>query len=141
MKALWSEAITVEGLQKLTSGTLLENLGIQFSAIGADFIEATMPVDNRTIQPYGILHGGATASLAETLGSVASQLVISDQKHGKAVGISLNINHLNSATEGIVTGRVEPVRIGRSIHVWEIRIRREDGKLVSQAVLTVKVLA
>lgn len=139
-KKLWKQPFTLEGLNQIRSATLLETLGIQFTAFGDDFIQATLPVDNRTVQPFRILHGGATAALAETLGSIASQFCLEDPNNYHAVGTELNISHLRSAHEGKVTGTVKAVKIGRRIHVWEIRIHDDKDKLISLSRLTVNII-
>src|SRR5690606_19798198 len=109
----------------------------EFIEFTEDAILARMPVDGRTRQPYGILHGGASAALAETLGSIAAECVMAPEK---VVGIDLHVHHLRQATEGWVTGVVRPVRIGRRVQVWEIRITNEEGKDVSRATLTTMVI-
>ena len=140
MKALWSDAITVQDLMAMIPGTLMEHLDIRIVELGPNYMVATMPVDSRTKQPYGILHGGATASLAETLGSFASHIAVASTPGSLAVGTSLVIHHLDAVREGKVTGKVTPIRIGRTMHVWDIRIRDDKDRLVSQATLTVKIL-
>ncbi len=119
--------------------TMGEHLGIQFTALEAGYLEATMPVDKRTVQPYGLLHGGASVALAETVGSVASALVIDHEKY-ICVGLDINANHIRSVRQGIVTARVTPLHIGSTTHVWEIRITDEKGKLVCISRLTVAIL-
>jgi len=137
---IWKFKPDIEALNQTGKQTALEQLGIAFSAIGDDWLEATMPVDHRTRQPAGILHGGATALLAETIGSVASVLII-DWPRQRPVGIELNISHLRSVSSGVVTGRVEPIRIGRRTHVWDIRVRDEEDKLIAVARLTMAILS
>jgi len=112
-------------------------IGLVFTEVGANFLVAELPVDSRTKQPYGILHGGASAVLAESLGSVASNLVLPDG--WEALGIELNANHLKAVREGKVTGRVEAVHLGRTLHVWEIRIHDTAGALTCVSRLTVLV--
>jgi 1,4-dihydroxy-2-naphthoyl-CoA hydrolase len=112
---------------------------MQFSEIGENYLKATMPVDHRTHQPYGLLHGGASAALAETLGSVSSALVI-DQEKFICVGIEINANHIRSVRSGIVTGTCTPIHIGATTHVWDIRIHDERNKLVCISRLTVAIL-
>ncbi len=141
MKPIWTtipDIATING--EFIDNTMLKTIGLEIVEFTEDSIVGTLPVDERTVQPYGLLHGGATAALAETLGSLASQFVMPDPVNDRVVGIELNINHLGSATEGIVTGVVTPVKIGRRLHVWQIDISREDGKAVSRARLTVMVL-
>lgn len=117
---------------------MVEYLGIQFTALGSDFIEATMPVDHRTRQPYGILHGGASVTLAESLGSIGSSLCV-DPALYRVAGLEINANHVSSVVEGVVTGRAQLVHEGRSTHIWDIRIHQED-KLVCISRLTVTIL-
>jgi uncharacterized protein (TIGR00369 family) len=116
-----------------------EWLDIRFEAIGDDWISASMPVDHRTKQPYGLLHGGASVVLAETLGSIASALVVDHEKM-MCVGLEVNANHLRSATSGRVTAVCRPVHLGASTHVWDIRIADEKGRQVCISRLTVAVL-
>lgn len=137
---LWTERPTLEFLKTLIPGTMLEQIGLEFTEVSDDAISARIPVDHRTVQPYRILHGGATAMLAETLGSVAAQLVLEKPHEQKVVGIELNINHLSQATHGWVTGKVTAVRVGRRLHVWDIRNTDESGKLISVARLTTMVI-
>jgi 1,4-dihydroxy-2-naphthoyl-CoA hydrolase len=116
-----------------------EHLGIDCTELGADFLKAKMPVDHRTKQPYGLLHGGASCVLAETLGSFASALVI-DHSAFYCVGLEINANHVRSAKEGFVTGIASPLHLGNSTHVWDIRIYDEREKLVCVSRLTVAIL-
>ena len=130
---------SLEALNAMSRGTAMEPLGIVFTEIGADFLRATMPVDARTHQPYGLLHGGASVLLAETLGSTAGMLSV-DEGQG-VVGIEINANHLRGVREGLVTGTVRALHTGRSTQVWEIRIEDPAGKLVCVSRLTVAVIA
>ena len=116
-----------------------EHLGIRFSELGENFIKATMPVNDKTKQPYGLLHGGASAALAETLGSAASALVI-DLSKWICVGIEINANHIRAVKEGMVTATCTPLHIGATNHVWDIRITDEKNKLVCVSRLTVAIL-
>lgn len=127
-------------LTALGKGTMTEFLDIQWTEVGEDFIRATMPVDQRTIQPYGLLHGGASCVLAETIGSVASAMVV-DHSRFYCVGLEINANHIRSARSGRVTGTAQPLHLGGSTHVWDIKIHGEDGKLVCVSRLTVAVIA
>ena len=136
---IWKYPPNLDALNQTRQNTAVEHLGIQFTAIGDDWLEATMPVDHRTKQPAGILHGGATALLAETIGSVASVLII-DWPRQQAVGIELNISHLRSVSEGVVTGRAQPIRIGRRTHVWDIRVRDAEDRLIAVARLTMAII-
>jgi len=130
---------SLEALNAMSHGTAMEPLGIVFTEIGSDFLRATMPVDARTHQPYGLLHGGASVLLAETLGSTAGMLSV-DEGQG-VVGIEINANHLRGVREGLVTGTVRALHTGRSTQVWEIRIEDPAGKLVCISRLTVAVIA
>ena len=126
-----------EGLGKQTMG---EHIGIHFSEVGGNYLKATMPVDHRTIQPYGLLHGGASVALAETLGSVGAAMVIDPDKC-ICVGQEINANHIRGVRSGLVTGIAVPVHLGNSSHVWEIKIYDEAEKLVCISRLTVAILA
>ncbi len=126
-------------MQAFGKDNLGGRLGIEFCEIGPDFLKAKMPVDHRTRQPYGLLHGGASVALAETLGSVASALVV-DHTRYMCVGLEINANHIRSVREGFVTGTCTPVHLGRSTHVWDIRLHDERGKLTCISRLTVAIL-
>lgn len=117
---------------------MVEHLGIQFIEIGEDYLSARMPVDHRTVQPYGLLHGGASAALAETLGSFGCLLCLPEGS--RCVGLEINANHLRAMRDGEVIGTARPVHAGRTTHVWEIRIENSAGKLVSTSRLTLLVL-
>src|SRR4249919_977149 len=130
--------ITVEGLNALSRGTAMEPLGIVFTEIGPDFVRGTMPVDARTRQPYGLLHGGASVLLAETLGSTAGGLCV-EQGQG-VVGIEINANHLAGVRDGLVTGTARALHVGRSTQVWEVRIEDERGRLACVSRLTLAVV-
>ncbi|NJN34678.1 MAG: hotdog fold thioesterase [Saprospiraceae bacterium] len=137
---IWKIEPTLEALNAMGKNTLGDNLGMEFTAVGADFLTAKMPVDHRTVQPFRILHGGASVSLAETLGSVASYLCIDASKYA-AVGLEVNANHLSSAREGsLVFGTVKPIRVGKTTHVWQIEIEDEREKLVCISRLTVAII-
>jgi 1,4-dihydroxy-2-naphthoyl-CoA hydrolase len=125
-----------DGLGKNTMG---EHIGIRFSEVGDNYLKATMPVDHRTQQPYGLLHGGASVALAETLGSVGAAMVI-DPEQFICVGQEINANHLRGVRNGLVTGITRPIHIGASSHVWEIKIYDEAEKLVCISRLTVAIL-
>ncbi|MCF7222900.1 hotdog fold thioesterase [Lysobacter sp. TLK-CK17T] len=116
----------------------MEPLGIVFTEIGRDYLRGTMPVDGRTRQPYGLLHGGASVLLAETLGSSAGGLCVPEGKG--VVGIEINANHVRGVREGLVTGTARPLHVGGSTHVWEIRIEDEAGRLVCVSRLTLAVV-
>ncbi len=131
--------ITPEALNALSRGTAMEPLGIVFTEIGPDYLRGTMPVDARTRQPYGLLHGGASVLLAETLGSTAGGLCVEEGQG--VVGIEINANHLAGVREGLVTGTTRPLHVGRSTQVWEIRIEDERGRLACISRLTLAVIA
>ena len=129
--------VSLDELNGLSRSTLIEHLGIVFTAAGEDWLQATMPVDARTVQPYGLLHGGASVVLAETLGSSAGMLMAGGNA---VVGLEINANHLRAVRSGIVTGTARPIHVGRSTQVWEIRIEDEAGKPVCISRITLSVL-
>jgi 1,4-dihydroxy-2-naphthoyl-CoA hydrolase len=131
---------SLETLQAIAQNTMSDHLGIEFTGVGEDFVSAKMPVDQRTRQPFGILHGGASVALAETLGSVASSLCI-DLNEAYPVGLEINANHIRSVSEGYVYGTARPLHLGRRTHVWDIQIVNEDKKLVCVSRLTVMIVA
>lgn len=135
---IWFKKYSIDDLNALSRNSMGENLGIEFLDIGENQVIARMPVDNRTVQPFRILHGGASAALAETLGSVAAMMCV-DTDQRIPVGLELNINHLRSETKGFVTGYCKPVHIGKSTHVWTIDIKNADDKLVATSRLTVLI--
>ena len=137
--AIWFGNPSLDSLQLRGKGTMVEHLGIVITAIGDDHLEGTMPVDVRTIQPHGILHGGASVALAETLGSLAANMVI-DQKKKYCVGLEINANHIRSVRKGLVKGKAFPVHIGNSTQVWSIEIKDEEEKLVCVSRITMAVL-
>lgn len=136
--SIWFEDYTVDHLNGFRNKNMGNALGIEFTKIGEDFLRGTMPVDERTKQPFGILHGGASCVLAETLGSVAAWMCIDPNKYF-TVGLDINANHVQSMTEGHVIGTAKPLHIGRSTHVWEILIHDEQERLVCVSRLTVLV--
>jgi len=117
----------------------METLDIQITEVGEDFIRGTMPVDHRTVQPYGILHGGASVALAETLGSIAAHLVVDSDLYF-TVGMEVNANHLRPVTRGRVTGTARPIHIGKSSQVWGIEIKNEENKMVCISRITMAVV-
>jgi len=138
---LWKQAHNPAALQEFSRNTLVDALGIEFTEIGDDFITARMPVDHRTVQPMRILHGGASVALAETLGSVASVLCLDDPNTQSPVGVEINANHLNKAIEGtVVYGTAKPLKIGRRMHVWNIKIKDEGGKLICVSRITIAII-
>jgi 1,4-dihydroxy-2-naphthoyl-CoA hydrolase len=138
--SLWYSFPTPEQLNDSQRKTLSPHLGIEFTEVGEDFLAARMPVDERTIQPFGLLHGGASVALAETLGSVAASLTI-DLSQKMPVGMEINANHIRPVTSGWVVGIVKPIHIGGSTQVWEIRITTEAGKLVCISRITLAVIS
>jgi len=139
--SIWIEGVTVEKLNLGGKDTMGDHLGMVFTEVGEDFLKATMPVTSRSVQPMRILHGGASVAFAETLGSVAS--VVASKKAAKhgAVGVEINANHLKAVKEGdTVTGIVTPIRVGRKIHVWDIKIYNSQEKLCCVSRLTTMVL-
>ncbi|HPH88578.1 MAG TPA: hotdog fold thioesterase [Chitinophagales bacterium] len=132
--------ITVDALNQQSKGTLVEHLGIEMTELGDDFVKAKMPVDNRTRQPLGLLHGGAHVVLAESLGSMAANLCL-DIKKEYALGLDINSNHLKSARDGFVTGIAKPIHIGTKTQVWEIKIYDEKENLLNISRLTMMVLS
>lgn len=138
--AIWFDKnVSVASLKPLGKGTMTEHLGVEWVDVGPDFLKAKLPVDHRTQQPHGLLHGGASCVLAETIGSVASYLII-DPAEFYCVGIEINANHIRSAKEGFVYGTCSPLHIGSSTHVWDIRISNEEGKLICISRLTVAIM-
>lgn len=136
---IFREHIDVKALNGLSKNTLAEQIGIEFTAVGEDFIEARMPVDRRTHQPFGLLHGGASVALAETLGSVAATCCV-DTSRQFCVGLEINANHIRSARDGYVTGTAKPVHVGKKTQVWEIRITNDANELVCISRITLAVL-
>ncbi|TZF82874.1 hotdog fold thioesterase [Cognatilysobacter lacus] len=129
---------TLADLNALSAGTAMVPLGIVFTERGPDFLRGTMPVDERTRQPYGLLHGGASVLLAETLGSTAGNLCVPEDRI--CVGIEINANHLRGVRDGVVTGTARPLHLGASTHVWEIRIEDARGRLACVSRLTLAVV-
>lgn len=137
---IWKQDFNLEGLNQTSQQTLAENLGIVYTEIGDDFIIASMPVDNRTVQPMRLLHGGANAALAETLGSVAGLMCLENIQTKTIVGTEISCSHLRSATHGHVYGKVSPLKLGRRLQVWNIDITNEEGKLICVSRLTIMVV-
>lgn len=132
-------AVSLEALNRLSRETAIAAVGIVFTEVGADFLRARMPVDGRTRQPYGLLHGGASALLAETLGSSAGMLCVDEDQ--AVVGLEINANHMRAVRDGEVIGTARPLHLGRSTQVWEIRIETPAGRLVCISRLTLAVVA
>jgi 1,4-dihydroxy-2-naphthoyl-CoA hydrolase len=135
----FSKNVDLDFLNEMGKGTMVEHLGIQFTGIGEDFLEATMPVDHRTKQPMGLLHGGANVVLAETLGSVASSLMV-DQATQYCVGLEINANHLKAITTGQVRGITKAIHVGKKTQVWETKIYSEKETLSCISRITIAVL-
>jgi len=136
--SIWKKSLTIKQLNSTRQNTLVETLGIMITEIGDDFLSASMPVDHRTHQPMGIMHGGASVSLAETVGSIASFMAVDDEHY--CVGLDINANHIRAVRSGLVTAIARPLHRGKSTHVWEIKITDESARLVSAARLTMAVL-
>ena len=139
MPRLWKQPVTVQILTDIHKDTAVERLGIEFLEVGDDYLRARVPVDTRTRQPYGILHGGVSVVLAETLGSCGAAFA-APEGH-RAVGLDINANHLRSATTGWVTGTARPVHVGRTTQVWQIDLHDEQGRPTCVSRLTMAVLA
>ena len=137
---IWKHSIDLKLLNETSKNSLSEHLGIEFIDFGEDYLIAKMPVDKRTVQPYGILHGGASVALAETLGSVAGLLSLKDPNSEMTVGVEINANHLKPALSGFVYGTVKPVRVGKTIQVWNIEIKNEQGQLTCVSRITLAVI-
>jgi len=135
---IWKSELTLDQANGWHN-TMIERIGIAVTDIGDDYVRGTMPVDARTHQPYGLLHGGASVALAETLGSLGA-MMCADAKTHLAVGLDINANHLRGVTDGIVTGTARPIHLGRTTQVWEIRIEDERLRLICIARLTVAIV-
>ena len=136
--AIWTEPLTLDKLNAWNQGCAVSHLGIEFTEIGDDFLRARVPVDARTKQPYGLLHGGVSVVLAETLGSVGAACACPAGQ--RAVGLDINANHLRAATQGWVTGTARPVHIGKTTHVWQIDMVNEAGELTCVSRITMAIL-
>ena len=137
---IWNKKLTVKDLNAHKDNTLLSALGIEYTEISSDSITAKMPVDNRTVQTFGVLHGGASVALAETIGSTASFLALPDNENKNVVGLDINANHLKAVSSGWVYGTAKPIRIGRKIHVWQIKIVNENNDMVCICRLTTMII-
>ncbi len=137
--SVFKPGITLDSLNKLSLNTMVSHLGIEYTSIGEDHISAKMPVDHRTHQPLGLLHGGASVTLAETLGSVAATCCV-DHNTQYCVGLDINANHVKSVKSGYVFGTTKPIHIGKRTHVWEIRIVNEANELVCISRITMAVI-
>jgi 1,4-dihydroxy-2-naphthoyl-CoA hydrolase len=137
--SIWKKPLDLEIMKELTKNTMIEFLGIEFIEFGEDFLKAQMPVDNRTRQPIGIMHGGASCVLAESIGSMAANLCVDNESY--CVGLDINTNHIRSISSGLVQGTAKPYHIGKTTQVWGINITDENQKLISVTRLTLAVLA
>jgi len=137
--SIWFKPLILEDVQHRGNDTMVQHLGIEITELGENFLRGTMPVDHRTIQPMGLLHGGASVALAETLGSIAANLVIDPAKK-YSVGLDINANHIRSAKKGKVTGTATPLHIGSTTQVWSIEIKDEQDRVVCISRLTMAVL-
>lgn len=139
MIAIWKQPISVQSLTEIHVNTAVAHLGIEFLEVGDDFISARVPVDTRTRQPYGILHGGVSVVLAETLGSCGA--AFASPVGYRAVGLDINANHIRSVTDGWVTGIARPIHIGRTTNVWQIEMSNGAGQLTCVSRITMAILA
>lgn len=135
----WKTRPTLEQLREISKNTMVDHLGMEFVEIGDDYLKAKMPVDHRTKQPAGLLHGGASVALAETLGSMAAVLCVNREKK-TVVGIEINANHIRAVRAGWVTGVAKPIHVGGTTHIWEIKIYNQEDELVCVSRLTVAVI-
>jgi 1,4-dihydroxy-2-naphthoyl-CoA hydrolase len=139
-KKIWFSDPTPEALEWMNENTLAESLHIRVTEIGPDFIKGTMPVDGRTKQPFGLLHGGASVALAETLGSIASWLMVNPENF-IGVGIEINANHIKAVTDGMVTGICKPIHVKGRNHIWEIKIFNDKEELTCISRFTCSIVA
>jgi 1,4-dihydroxy-2-naphthoyl-CoA hydrolase len=139
MSIWFNKNLKISDLGAIEPGTMAEFLGMEWTELGGDYVKIKMPVDQRTKQPYGLLHGGASCALAETIGSVASQLVLDPNKF-ICVGLEINANHIRSARTGYVTGIARPLHLGGTTHVWDIKIYDDAEKLICISRLTLAIL-
>lgn len=137
--AIWFRNYSLEEVQQRGIGTMVDHIGIIITEVGSNFLRGTMPVDHRTVQPMQILHGGASVALAETLGSIAANLVV-DSENKYCVGLDINANHIRAAKKGFVTGVAKPLHLGSSTQLWSIEITDEENRLVCINRLTMAVL-
>lgn len=136
---IFESQFTLENINKLSKGCMIEHLGIEIVEVGTDFLKATMPVDHRTKQPFGLLHGGASVVLAETLGSIASSGVVDSSKFA-VLGLEINANHIKSAKSGLIIGIAKPIHLGKRTHVWEINIKSEKDELICISRFTAAII-
>jgi 1,4-dihydroxy-2-naphthoyl-CoA hydrolase len=136
---IWKHKATVEDLNRLSQNTLVDYLGIEIIEIGEDYIKSKMPVDRRTTQLMGLLHGGASCVLSESMGSIAAHLCVDNPTRSPIVGIEINANHIKSAKSGFVTGITRPVKVGRTLQVWNTDIYNDEDEHICTSRLTVLV--
>ena len=136
--SIWFKNNSVENIK--TKDTIIESLGIEITETGDNYIVGTMPVDNRTKQPFGILHGGASVALSETLASIGGNLTV-DYEKNHVVGVEINANHVKTAKDGHVTGKCKPIKIGRSTQIWQTEITNEKNELICISRITLMVLS
>jgi 1,4-dihydroxy-2-naphthoyl-CoA hydrolase len=136
---IWKQTADLDRINGWNANSLVDHIGIRITEIGDDFLRGTMPVDARTKQPFGLLHGGASVALAESLGSLAGTMCLDATKE-MAVGLDINANHVRAVTDGVVTGTARPLHVGRSTQVWAIRIEDEQERLVCISRLTLAVV-
>ncbi len=139
MTIWFDKSLTLQKLKEYGKNTMADFLGMEWVEIGDDFLKLSMPVSEKTRQPYGLLHGGASCTLAETVGSVASALVI-DNDQFYCVGLAINANHLKSVSEGMVIAKCSPLHLGKNTHVWDIRIFDNGHRLICVSRLTVAII-
>ena len=137
--SIWITPINLEEINQRGRNTLAEHLGIEFTEIGHNYLTAVMPIHQKLLQPMGIMHGGASCALAETVGSVAANFCI-DQKLKACVGLDININHLRQVRSGVITATAKPLHLGKTTQVWEIKIQNDEQKLVAISRLTISVI-
>ena len=137
--SIWFKPYTINDIQWMLNDNMCTTIGIEITEITPDSIKGRMPVDNRTVQPMKILHGGASVALAETLGSVGSNLIVDNTKYA-CVGLDINANHLRPASSGFVYAEAKPIHIGKKTHVWSIEIKNEEGKMICISRLTMAVV-
>ena len=136
--SIWKKSFTLESLNETSVNTLVEHLGIEYSAFDDNSLSAVMPVESKTHQPLGMLHGGASVVLAETLGSLAANMCVDDGKY--CVGLDINANHLRAMRSGHVIGKASPVHLGATTQVWQIDIKDPRGRMVCTSRLTIAVM-
>ncbi|MFK8103353.1 MAG: hotdog fold thioesterase [Saprospiraceae bacterium] len=137
---IWKQEFNLEGMTAFSADTLVEHLGIEYTEIGDDYIVAKMPVDHRTVQPFRILHGGASVALAESLGSVAGTMCLENIETHTIVGLEINANHIRSVKSGYVYGKASPLHVGRTTQIWSIEIKDDADRLVCVSRITLAVI-